>query len=103
MIPVAGAAYLHWQAIAAWHSGALVVPAFLVGGLLFWFLPRALMFIPRGVLLTREYFSIDGTKVHNGKPRCIWCGHVGVYTHGAYADATKYHDCSGCGRTMYIS
>ena len=74
-----------------------------IGFVVVLFVGALLRCAPRVFLFPGEYFSIEGTKAHNGKPRCIWCGHVGVYTHGAYADSTKYHDCSGCGRTMYIS
>lgn len=95
--------YLRWQPTVAALPGGMFVVAFMFGIILLTVLPRALMCVPRTVLLPAEYFSITGARMENGKPRCIWCGHVGVYTHGAYAVSTKYHDCSGCGKTMYVS
>lgn len=54
-------------------------------------------------LSASQYYSIPHSQTGGGKPRCIHCGHVGLYTHGAYATNTKYHDCSRCGMTLYYS
>lgn len=50
-----------------------------------------------------EYHALEGAATSNGKTRCIHCGNVGLYTHGAYAETTKYHDCSRCSKTLYTT
>ncbi len=56
-----------------------------------------------GGMHAQQYFALPYSQAESGKPRCVWCGHVGVYTRGAYATSTKYYDCSKFGKTMYYS
>jgi hypothetical protein len=50
-----------------------------------------------------QYNLLPGSSTESGKPRCVHCGHVGLYTHGKYRSETKFHDCSKCGVTLYTS
>ena len=50
-----------------------------------------------------EYYSVPGSRDETGKHRCIWCGHLGIYRHGAYRSAAKYADCSKCGSSLWFS
>jgi hypothetical protein len=54
-------------------------------------------------LSVSQYKSLPGSSTESGKPRCVHCGHVGLYTHGKYKSAAKYHDCSRCGVNLYTS
>ena len=65
-------------------------------------IPGSWLLVPVNLSKT-EYYSLDGSQTPSDKPRCIHCGHVGLYTHGKYKTATKCHDCSKCGTTLYTS
>ena len=54
-------------------------------------------------LSAAQYNALPGSSTESGKPRCVHCGHVGLYTHGEYKTDTKYHDCSKCGVTLYTT
>jgi hypothetical protein len=77
-----------------------------IGGAL---LGAALTLVAFFSAFTRSYLSITqykvlrGSSTNSGKPRCIHCGRVGLYTHGKYRSNTKFHDCSKCGVTLYTS
>lgn len=73
-------------------------------GLIFLALGIGLYFLIRFSSLSyREYFSLPDSSTHYGKPRCIYCGHAGIYTHGQYKSSTTFHDCAKCGQTLYTS
>ena len=93
LFPVAVALYF------VWNFFALVVGVAIGGGIGI-FIP--LLTQPRG-LSSAQYYSIPHSSTDNGKPRCIYCGHVGLYTHGQYRSYTKFHDCAKCSRNLYIS
>lgn len=49
-----------------------------------------------------EYYSITGSRDHNGKHRCIFCSNKGIYTRGEYAGNTKYAQCSKCEEPLFF-
>lgn len=59
--------------------------------------------LARPTLSHSQYTSIPGTATNRDKPRCVHCGHIGIYVHGKYKTNTTYHDCSSCGRNLYTS
>jgi hypothetical protein len=50
-----------------------------------------------------EYFGLEGSSTPAGAPRCVCCGHIGIYAHGKYRSRHTYHDCRKCGTTLYMT
>jgi hypothetical protein len=59
--------------------------------------------LARPTLSHSLYTSIPGTATNRDKPRCVHCGHIGIYVHGKYKTNTTFHDCSSCGKNLYTS
>jgi len=50
-----------------------------------------------------EYRALPGTADSNGKHRCAYCGHKGIYRHTPYRTSTTLNDCSKCGKNLFVS
>lgn len=51
----------------------------------------------------QQYFAIEGSSTPRGAPRCLSCGHVGIYSHSRYRSRRTWHDCRKCGTTLYLT
>lgn len=72
-------------------------------GAFFVILVLSATFMGRNRWLTQEeYYSITGSRNHNGEHRCIFCGNKGIYRQGEYAGNTKYAQCSKCQEPLFF-
>lgn len=49
-----------------------------------------------------EYRALPGSSDASGTPRCVYCGHRGVYCKGEYKTSSTWHQCTGCRKHLFV-
>lgn len=48
-----------------------------------------------------EYYAFRGSRLDNGKHRCVFCGGRGIYRRGEYKSDNRYAYCSKCESPLF--
>lgn len=62
-----------------------------------------LVYANSGGVTKAQYEALAAIDSRNGKPRCLYCGHTGIYRHTPYKSSQTLNDCAGCQEHLYIT